>query len=334
MPLILMLVLVVLGTMVGIQATEYEGTIALFPSPISLVKGEETAVFPDWPYIDIQVKVTKVIDIVGIMFSLEWNSSLFDYVSISEGDFLGTVATLTPLMVTAVEPGKLHEVTWGQLAPFDPQTYIDPDRGWVVTIRFEVIAEPAIDLPIDTYINVTNYNTENHMIANWSKEGVMTLFDNMLPCHFHYEAVETLVHDVEGFNVVTVSKSIVSNVTLVDEELMELRLNVTGQEGMTSFCNVTIPKALLKAEPLEDWVVTVDGEAPLSIVITTNATHTFAYLTYTHTSTQQVIVKGTWVIPEFPTLTFLPLLMIATIAATILGKKLRLIKRRDRIFTS
>ena len=260
----MLLIVSTFGTMVGVQAEPYEGTIALLPTPISLVKGEETAVFPDWPYIDIQVKVTKVIDIVGIMFSLEWNSSLFDYVSISEGDFLGTVATLTPLMVTAVEPGKLHEVTWGQLAPFDPQTYMDPDWGWVVTIRFEYIGPSPMPDPatwIDTTIDIVDYDATEHMATNWSKEGIMVLFDNMLPCSFHYEGkVEPPIQSVASFDIVTVPPIYVN--TVVEFDASASSKGFDGDDDC----------------PITEWRWDFGDGTPMVIEYTSTALHNFTTL--------------------------------------------------------
>ncbi|MEM3697104.1 MAG: CARDB domain-containing protein [Candidatus Bathyarchaeia archaeon] len=78
-----------------------------------------------------------------------------------------------------------------------------------------------------------------------------------------------------------------------DHAMKEIGFNVTGEVGSIGLCNVTIPKALLYGEP---WTVLIDG-APVPATITENATHSFLYFTYTH-STHLIQIIGTWVIAQ------------------------------------
>ena len=103
---------------------------------------------------------------------------------------------------------------------------------------------------------------------------------------------------------------------------MQISFNVTGPSGTIGFCNVTIPKSLLKDGP---WTVTIDGQPPIDFIPTDNATHTFLYFTYTHASTRYVIIQGTEVIPEFPTWTSILLILILLTVAVIIYKR-RLLK--------
>jgi len=73
---------------------------------------------------------------------------------------------------------------------------------------------------------------------------------------------------------------------------LELGFNITGPPGSFSYSNVTIPKALLKSEPLTDWTILFDGQPILAPIITENATHTFLYFNYT-LSTHKIQIKGT-----------------------------------------
>jgi parallel beta-helix repeat protein len=109
---------------------------------------------------------------------------------------------------------------------------------------------------------------------------------------------------------------------------MQISFNLTGLSGTTGYCNVTIPKTLLSDNP---WTITIDG-VPTDYVKTENETHTFLYFTYTHASTLHVTIKGTSVIPEFPSSLILPLFMMATLIATILLKKKRKTKPNFPIF--
>jgi hypothetical protein len=341
--LLMSLILVMALCIIPGAQGEAAGKIALSPNSINLLVGEEMSVLPSWPDFDLTVEITDVTNAVAVAFSLEWDTTYFNCTGAVKGDVFepgGGGGTYFALPNIKNDLGEFHEAAYTQLAPYDPQNLTDPTWGLVATVHFKYVGTtPSLGYPIETQINFTNYNTGALMRTYWAEKQAAPVpaqndFSQILSCKFHYQVVETKTHDVLEFNVTTVSKSIVSNVTLVDADLKQLRFNVTGQAGMTSFCNVTIPKALLYAEPLEMWIVTVSNESPQSLVITDNTTHTFVDFTYNHTSTQQIIIQGTWVVPEFPTSTLLLLIVIATIAITTLGKKLWLTKRRENAISS
>jgi len=113
-----------------------------------------------------------------------------------------------------------------------------------------------------------------------------------------------------------------SNSTITDfvfnQTLTQVSFNVNGTHGAVGFCNVTIAKSLLDGNP---WTITIEGESPIDFIPSDNVTHSFLYFTYMHTSTLHVIIQGTWVVPEFPSLISLPLFMIATLLAVIIYRR-------------
>ena len=76
----------------------------------------------------------------------------------------------------------------------------------------------------------------------------------------------------------------------------QISFNVTGPSGTVGFCNVTIPRQLLWADPPEAWLTEVDGTRTTSTIVE-NATHTSLSFTYTHT-THTVKITGTSVIKD------------------------------------
>ncbi len=108
-----------------------------------------------------------------------------------------------------------------------------------------------------------------------------------------------------------------------DHDAKKMSFNVTGALG-TGFCNITIPKALLYADPA-DWVIQVDSTV-LDVGnynVTENAEYVFIYFMYSHSS-HTVQVQGTWVVTEFqPNLLPLILAAISLIAAAITYKQRR-----------
>ena len=354
-PLTMLIILsLLLGGFVTTAAVVDAGELAFFPSKVSWVVGSE----PSPKNLKVQINITDVASITGIVFSFSWDSSLLNLTDVKfETDCIfGTAGSPAPSgtggtiivptgwkTITYFSDGNFSQQSYSELPTFVPLTFSSPAQGKVVTLTFEYVgAAPSIGSPVDTDIFIVDNDYllpgGYKMATKWVKlitppANVQDITFNVLgSCHFHYQVVETLIHNVDGYDVVTVSKSSVSDMTLSIPQL-ELRFNVTGLAGVSSFCNVTIPKALLNAEPLEAMNVTVNSASPDSLIRRENTTHTFVDFTYTHTSTQQVVIKGTWVIPEFPTLTFLTLLLIATLALATLGK-IWSAKRRNRVLAT
>jgi hypothetical protein len=115
--------------------------------------------------------------------------------------------------------------------------------------------------------------------------------------------------------------SVLSNSTVLDlkfnETEMQISFDVTGESGATGYCNVTILKSLLRGSP---WKIKIDNTTVTSFDEKTNDTHTFLYFTYTHESSLQVVIEGTWVVPEFPLSVILPLFMILSLITVVFVK--------------
>jgi hypothetical protein len=125
----------------------------------------------------------------------------------------------------------------------------------------------------------------------------------------------------EGVNYPVIVSS--SNSTIADfnfyQSLKQISFKVPGETGTSGYCNVTIPKNLLRGEP---WRVKVNG-TDWTFTATQNETHSFLYFTYAHSSTYEVTIQGTWVIPEFPTTLILAIFMLTTLITTTIWKAKR-----------
>lgn len=115
------------------------------------------------------------------------------------------------------------------------------------------------------------------------------------------EVVFNVVWAAETYPVVTFSNSTITNFDF-NQPLKQISLDVTGTDGTTGFCNVTIPIVLLDG----DFTVLID-ETPVGYALAQTASHSFIYFGYSHT-TKHVKIVGTTVIdeptpppvPEFP----------------------------------
>lgn len=188
------------------------------------------------------------------------------------------------------------------------------------------IGNLSIYLPIPPFVNV-QFNC-----GQWSPyypNSILQLDWVYLAKYTSPEPIYTLGRE-ETFNKFdipwegeTYRVSIISNSTVEDfnfsQPEMQIRFNVSGLSGTVGYCNVSIPKSLLRGEP---WTVKING-TDWSFIQSENATHSFIYFTYTHASTLQVIIQGTWAIPEFSSTMILLFLMSLTSLAIALKKKTR-----------
>jgi parallel beta-helix repeat protein len=152
----------------------------------------------------------------------------------------------------------------------------------------------------DTALTIDENNRDHYPLM-----GTFTMFD-------------TGIRNGVAFNIDVASNSTVSDFYFNPDEGAFLRFNVTGEDGTAGFCRVTIPKSLLWVEDGQ-WTILV-GDEPVDYTLIADENYTYLYFAYNH-STKTVQIKGTHVIPEFPSTTILPPLILATLMATIVRRK-------------
>jgi len=119
------------------------------------------------------------------------------------------------------------------------------------------------------------------------------------------------------YNVFVFSNSTASDFSFNPQDAL-IQFNVMGETGTAGFCNVTIPKGLLRAEGT--WTVFVDDNAVFPEV-NEDVSNTYVYFTYNH-STKNVEIIGTDAIPEFPSWIILPLFFVAAVFVIVFKKRL------------
>ena len=91
-----------------------------------------------------------------------------------------------------------------------------------------------------------------------------------------------------------------------------ISFNVTGENGTTGFCRITIPTAVINGT----LTVFVNGtETPFTLLPESDSAQSCIYFTYHH-STQEVTIT-----PEFPSFLILSLLLITTLPLALIHKK-------------
>ncbi len=130
----------------------------------------------------------------------------------------------------------------------------------------------------------------------------------------------------------TITSNQMSNVALINQAGKEtsLTFSLTGQEGTSGFCNITIPKTAVLSE--SPPIVYADNQTALNQGYTQDAANYYVWYTI-HFSTHQVsIVFASKPIPEYPLIIVTIIVFIATSTAIIFcsqktkGKKTKLLR--------
>ena len=126
-----------------------------------------------------------------------------------------------------------------------------------------------------------------------------------------------IVWENKEYPVTLISNFTVSEFRFIQTE-KKIKFNVRGSDDTVGFCNITIPKTLLRGEPWKILLNTTDITS--EAIIIENQTHTSIYFTFNNLSTFNIQIIGAWVIPEFSAIT-LPLFIIFSVFVITLVKK-------------
>ncbi len=178
-----------------------------------------------------------------------------------------------------------------------------------VSTRYNVTAIPALYV-----LDQSGYVKFRHV--GLTEETVLMMeIGKLLPVRFFNVTVENL-----AFQVSVESNSTVTAFSF-NKTSMQIQFNVSELSGAVGYCNVTIPKSLMKGEP---WSITIAEVPTTQFHIRENSTHSSLQFAYTHASTKRVTIRGTWVVPEFPsTTTALLVFIITALTALRLNKLVR-----------
>jgi len=126
-----------------------------------------------------------------------------------------------------------------------------------------------------------------------------------------------VVWENREYPVTVASNFTVSEFRFVQTE-KKITFKVRGANATVGFCNITIPKTLLRGEP---WKLLLDTtDITSEAIITENTTHTLIHFTCSNSTAFNVQIIGTWVIPELPSPLTLSLFIIFSTFIIVLIK--------------
>jgi len=144
--------------------------------------------------------------------------------------------------------------------------------------------------------------------------GLPTLMNNIELPKDQQPTVKTFYPEWDGkiYPVTTLSNATITNFNF-NQTLKQISFNVVFNS--LGFCNVTIAIELLNGD-FTVWI----GDSQAEYTLAKNSTHFFIYFTYS-SSINTVKIIGTTVIPEFPGISILLILIALTLTILLLRKK-------------
>ncbi|MHA1581496.1 MAG: hypothetical protein ACTSYM_03190, partial [Candidatus Baldrarchaeia archaeon] len=126
-----------------------------------------------------------------------------------------------------------------------------------------------------------------------------------------------IVWENKEYPVTLISNFTVSEFRFVQTE-KKITFKVRGANATVGFCNITIPRNLLRGNP---WKILLNAtDITSEAVIIENQTYTLIHFTCSNSSTFNVQIIGTWVVPEYPSNTTLSLFIIFSTFIIVLIK--------------
>jgi hypothetical protein len=280
----------------------------------------------------INIKTREILSVTGTFYSINMTSLIYgkyDQTSQLTGDIGEETYYWLP---TNLNIGASVKISWPRDNPIDNGTYTvigqniicvldKPQECWILYMP----PTPSIDstwnytetcysdkdtgIPLCDFVNgmaidgtSADYEVLRFIGTNVDLGPQMYVFP--------------IIADSQNFYVKVVTNStILIQAFNFSKEEMKISYNVTGSNLTMGFCNVTIPKKLLGGP----WTIKV-GVDIMVPEKNEDDNYTYLYFKYSH-SIHRIEIIGNWVIPEFPSLIILPLLMIATLLTIMVYRR-------------
>jgi len=306
------------------------------PAPIS-----PTLIYVDPPYINattvgetinVTIKIQDFIQLWSWQVGLKWDPEILNCTSVTFGPELedGVFNVLAPGRYTLPYGGDIDNVE-GKIIPAAESLTI-PGEGVtavagvsynLMKLTFEVLASGISDLHM--YEVTTLYYPD-------ATEGQTIIRDTYTIRLAEGDFVVQILTNSTGLY------SDISGHTFAGPPQNLLTLNITARsyrlrqaDSENGFANITIPKALMWVDILDEWAVLINGEQPLLRHFEENDTHYFLHFVYPHRTNGDpetayphiITIQSTYAIPELSQNLLLISMLIVTAIALLYARKLK-----------
>jgi len=260
-------------------------------------------------YFNLSVMISDVLSLWSYQIYLSYspdvleiarNQSTMDYY-VYQGDFLKRGAFST-FWVSKVNNTAGTLQAWESLVSPAPAV---EGNGELFRVVFKVKNAGSSFIHLYNTDLRTKYNIP---IVHQTTDGIFTTLSNAITQEIEWQTVQ-----------------VETNSTLLDMQFSQpdkaIFLTVSGAYGTSGFVIAVIPISLLGAQE-GNWTVLID-DSPVMPLIGGNSTHSFIYVSYTH-STRVIGIYGTEAIPEYSIIVIFPVIFL--MGTVIVGRS----KKRTR----
>ena len=226
----------------------------------------------------------------------------------------------------------------------DAGIFVSYDDGytWQRLMNFTAWAEKTYQsiMPLNVYGSNPIIYADGYVHARWvfgwmKSSGRSGLVDGGRAFKFKdaYYIPKIQKFDVIWHNItypVSIHSNSIATHFNYNQTLNQISFNVSGDSSTLGYCNITIPKTLLKDSPER---ITIDDMPTFNFILTENITHFFLYFIYTHPNIQHIVIQGTrgapvvtltsvvTLISEFQLALILPIFIVVSMIKIILVKR-------------
>jgi hypothetical protein len=258
--------------------------------------------------VTVNINISNAVNLWSAQAGLKFNPAILECTGVAIGEFWKRQGESLNLWMPGTINNTAGEVAYCGMSftsPAVPQS----GSGTLMTATFKVKASGISDIHLT---NVkTNTKTDSTVTVTPCRVlEKFTLLADSSPyivsiLHNATGATAKPATGIPGMSLDQAGKSIAFSLTF--------KSYVTGKT-MTVYCNVTIPKNFMQGP----WTITIDG-TPVTPTTTEDTENTYIHFTTTYTTTtatKNIIVQGSWIVPELQPLA--ALLLLATASATAL----------------
>jgi hypothetical protein len=270
--------------------------------------------------ITVNLKISGITELYLFQAGLKWtNTTAVECTGVAEGGFLSNDGVDSVLAF----PGTIDN-TNGVIVPYGwsllDTLQAKSGDGNLVTFTFHMLADGYSDIHLWEYSPLwTDGITE---IATQTIDYFTAVMDGG-------QYIVEIVGNPMGSGVDNgFSNHVVSMIDITkgpDTYHGEISFAITAPGGANgdpfAFFNVTIPKALMSCPTIDQWWALLDGGEQAGRIVAENSTHATVSLEFAYSSNPIAVqIRSIDIVPEFSSIFFATLLVLATFAAALFGK--------------
>jgi hypothetical protein len=250
----------------------------------------------------VGINISNVVDLYAWQAGMTFNPAVLECTGFYEGEFLNRSGRTWPARHSNNVNNTLGILYFRGYCLLGPVAGVN-GSGQLASVTFRSVGMGVSDF------HLTDIILLNSKLVDIPFEVVESFTVNVEATNYEVKIVNNLTMTTDSYGVSDTSISGVSGTVFNVSDMM---IRFDARTMLDWFCQVIVPKTLLKCTDLSEWKVNVDGN-PISYVANENSTHTS--LQFTHAEGDHTVeILGNEVLGRTPIYRTPPLPYLVTIA--------------------